>query len=312
MSTFSYYASLYIEFKSHELKYSTFDKYKNIVKNRLEPYFSNMQIEDIKPSDIKKWLYNIDDVGVKSKRHYLSVLSGIFQEAFYDEVIQRNPVKFIKLPKLIKKSIKPFTADEVKAIMKEAKNDNYRYYLAIAFYTGMRSGEIIALKKCDIDLKNQTITVQRSRSRFGEDTPKTKYSIRIIPIIELLKPYIEELYYKHSNEYLFITQYNEPYRDNSVFYQQFYKPTLKKLGIEYRKLYNTRHTYATNMLYNNLVTPVQLAQLLGHANTQMVYDVYVNYLEKHNLKFDKSIDLYKWSGGQRGIRTLGTVTHSHP
>ncbi len=47
------------------------------------------------------------------------------------------------------------------------------------------------------------------------------------------------------------------------------------------------------MLYNQLVSPVQLAQLLGHANTQMVYDVYVNYLEKQFDNFDNSIVVYK-------------------
>lgn len=50
---------------------------------------------------------------------------------------------------------------------------------------------------------------------------------------------------------------------------------------------------ATNMLYNDLVTPVQLAQLLGHANTQMVYDVYVNYLDSFNTNFDRSISIYR-------------------
>ncbi len=52
------------------------------------------------------------------------------------------------------------------------------------------------------------------------------------------------------------------------------------------------YTYATNMLYNNLVTPVQLVQLLGHANTQMVFDVYVNYIDRFNDKFDRSIEIY--------------------
>ena len=46
------------------------------------------------------------------------------------------------------------------------------------------------------------------------------------------------------------------------------------------------------MLYNNLVTPLQLAQLLGHANTQMVFDVYVNYIENFNSNFDRSIEIY--------------------
>ena len=47
------------------------------------------------------------------------------------------------------------------------------------------------------------------------------------------------------------------------------------------------------MLYKDLITPVQLAQLLGHVNTQMVYDVYVSYIDKFNVNFDRSISIYK-------------------
>jgi len=289
---FNYYSSLYLEFKKEDLKFSTYDKYKNIIRDRINPAFQDMQVQDIKPSNIKKWLLTLSDIGGKSKRIYLSVLNGILQEALYDEVITRNPVSLVKLPKYTTPRIVPFNADEVKMIMNNTPNDNYRFYLAFAFYTGMRSGEIIALKKIDIDLDNMTIKVRRTRSRYGESTPKTTYSIREIPIIKLLKPYVLELYNKHDNEYLFVTQYNKPYNTTNVFQEQFWKPSLKELGIEYRRPYNARHTYATNMLYNNLVTPVQLAQLLGHANTQMVYDVYVNYIERFNDKFDRSIEIY--------------------
>ncbi len=292
MIKFNHYSTLFLEFKKHELKFSTLDKYTNIIKDRINPTFGELDVTEIKPSDIKKWLYSIDDVGGKSKRIYLSILSGILQEVFYDELITRNPARSVRLPKFNIKKIKPFTADEVHNIMSLAVNDNYRYYIAIAFYTGMRSGEIIGLKKSDIDLDKQMIRVQRTRSRFGESTPKTSYSNRDIPIIELLKPYIIEVYNKHDNEYLLVTQYNKPYKTTNVFQEQFWKPSLAELGIEYRRPYNARHTYATNMLYNNLVTPVQLAQLLGHANTQMVFDVYVNYIDTFNIDFDRSINIY--------------------
>ncbi|MBL1245050.1 MAG: site-specific integrase [Sulfurimonas sp.] len=290
---FSHYSSLYLEFKKHELKISTLDKYTNIVKDRINPYFGDTDITTIKPSDLKRWLYDISDVGNKSKRSYLSIVSGILQEALYDEVLEKNVCRMVRLPKYDTPKIKPFTADEVLKIMSLADNDNYRFYLAFAFYTGMRSGEIIGLKKLDINFDSNIIRVERTRSRFGESTPKTRYSIREIPIIELLKPYIQELYNKHDNEYLFITQYKKPYRDTHTFVECHWKPSLKELNIDYRRPYNARHTYATNMLYNNLVTPVQLAQLLGHANTQMVYDVYVNYLDTFNNDFDRSISIYK-------------------
>ena len=291
--SFSKYANLYLDFKKHELKYSTFCKYEGIVNLRLLPFFGSYEIKDVKPSDIKKWLYSIDDVGSKSKRHYLGVLSGIMQEALFDEVIDKNPVKYVRLPKYYAPVIKPFTADEVKLILDNVQNFSYRVYLAIAFYTGMRSGEIIALKKEDINLDAGLIRVARSRSRFGETTPKTRYSIREVPIIELLRPYLEEIINSHDKEYLFITQYKEPYRDTHVFTLRYWKPLLKELGIEYRRPYNTRHTYATNMLYRNLVSPVQLAQLLGHSSTQMVYDVYVKYVESNYKNFDRSMNIYR-------------------
>lgn len=293
MSSFSHYSSLYLEFKKHELKNSTLDKYTNIIKSRINPFFKDKDIADVKASDIKIWLYSIEDVGSKSKRHYMGVLNGILQEALYDEAIQKNPMKHVKLPKYYRPIIRPFNSDEARQIMNHSYDNNFKFYIAIAFYTGMRSGEIIALKKEDIDKKNKTIHVRRTRSKFGESTPKTHGSIREIPIIELLNPFIEELYNLHDNEYLFITQYKEPYRDTHSFVDNNWLPLLELLELEYRRPYNTRHTYATNMLYNNLVTPVQLAQLLGHASTQMVYDVYVRYIESNYKDFDRSISIYK-------------------
>jgi len=292
MTKFNHYSSLYIEFKKHELKDSTFDKYSKIVENRIDPVFGERDIKEIRPSDIKKWLYSIDDVGAKSKRHYLGVLSGIFQEALYDEFIDRNPVRLVKLPKYEKPSIDPFTADEVLRIMNSCEDNNFKYYVAIAFYTGMRSGEIIGLKKLDIDFDNRIINVTRSRNQYGETTPKTKYSIREIPIIDLLYPYLIEIYNQNDHEYLFVTQYNKPYIDTQVFHNHYWPPLLEKLNIPHRRLYNTRHTFATNMLYKNLVTPIQLAQLLGHANTEMVYNVYVNYIEQNYSNFKRSISIY--------------------
>lgn len=291
--TFDHYANLYLKFKEKELKNSTFEKYKSIIELRLLPFFNDTPINEIKVSDIKLWLLNVDDVGGKSKRIYLSVIKGIFDEAFYDEIIEKNPVSKIRLPKLTRPVIHPFTPDEVNSILLSAEMNNYKNYLNIAFFTGMRSGEIIGLKKEDIDLKNKILKVRRTRSRFGETSPKTRGSLRDIPILDSLFPLVETLYNLHDHDYLFKTQYNEPYRDTNVFVDRYWKPSLEALNLEYRRPYNTRHTYATNMLYRNLVTPVELAQLLGHSSTEMVFNIYVAYLDQNYKTFDRSIDLYK-------------------
>ncbi len=105
-------------------------------------------------------------------------------------------------------------------------------------------------------------------------------------------PYIVKMYNTGNSEYMLTTQYNQPYRDSFVFTVRWWKPTLKALNLEYRRPYNMRHTYATNMLYRNLCSPAELAQLLGHSSTQMVYDVYVSYMERNFNDFDRSISIY--------------------
>lgn len=89
-----------------------------------------MDIKDIRASDIKLWFKNIDDVGIKSKGNYLSVLKGILDDALHDEVIDKNPMLHVKFPKYKVPRIHPFSADEV-------------------------------------DLKKRTITIKPIRSRFG-------------------------------------------------------------------------------------------------------------------------------------------------
>lgn len=290
---FEKYMDLYIKLNASSWKPSYLDKVLGICRNRFD-YFRGKDIQDIKVSDCKLWYLTLKDVSTKSKKGYISVLKGIFDLAFYDDIITRNPVLHVKIEKYKTPKINPFTADEVKNIIDSAKsfNFNFVYFLAMGFYTGMRTGEILALKRSNIDLENKTITINSTRSRFGENSPKTFTSNRTIPIINLLYPYIEQMINSHDGDYMLLTQYGKPYRDTYVFTQRWWKPILKDLCLDYRRLYTMRHTYATNMLYRNLVTPVQLSQLLGHASTEMIFSVYVNYIDSKIDKFNRSISVY--------------------
>ncbi len=293
---FKNYCDLYLKLGKDEWKYSTYSKNEGIVKNRLSCFF-DYEIEDIKPSDIRVWINSIVDVGQKSKKHYLTALSGIFNLALQDELIAKNPIIHLKKLSYTAPKIEPFTNSEVQAILRESKNYNFnfRLFIYLGFFTGMRTGEIIALKNSDIDLKNKIITINATRSRFGETTPKTKKSIRKIPILNTLNSILATKFnntFYRTKEYLLETQYGLPYRDTYIFQHNFWKPILKKLNIRYRRPYTMRHTYATNMLHKNLVTPVKLANLLGHSSTKMIYDVYVNYLNQNLDDFNRDISIY--------------------
>ena len=291
--TFQKYSNLYIQLNEDDWKPSYLYKNKLILENRFHD-FKDMNIKDIKASTIKLWYKKIDNVGNKSKINYLSVLKGILDVALHDEIIDKNPMVHVKFPSYHAPRINPFSSDEVKRILEasEAYNPNLLYFLAMGFFTGMRTGEILALKRHDIDFKNKIIKIRSTISRFGDVKPKTYGSTRDIPIIDALFPYIEKMYQRENKDYMMVTQFGNPYHDTHIFINNWWKPLLKSLGITYRRPYNMRHTFATNMLYRQLCTPVELSQYLGHSSTQMIYDVYVSYIEGHFLSFKTDISVY--------------------
>lgn len=291
--TFRKYANLYLALNEDEWKPSYLYKNKRIIETRFDD-FQNMDIRDIKVSNIKLWYKNIIVVGNKSKRNYLIVLKGILDVALHDEIIDKNPMIHVKLPHYRSPRINPFTSEEVKRIIDASKGHNYNfvYFLAMGFFTGMRTGEILALKRSDIDFENKIIHIRSTISRFGDVKPKTFGSSRDIPIIDALYPFILKMYEKENDNYLMTTQYGNPYQDTHIFCIYWWKPLLKALGITYRRPYNMRHTFATNMLYRQLCTPLELSQYLGHSNTRMIYEVYVNYIEGHFITFKTDISVY--------------------
>ncbi|WP_336245595.1 site-specific integrase [Campylobacter majalis] len=197
-----------------------------------------------------------------------------------------------------KKEIEPFNADEVHAILNLAKlhqSLNFYLFLSIGFFTGMRTGEILALKLKDINLNNGVIYVNATRSRFGESSPKTELSRRVVPIIDDLEPILIKAFksfkFRSSDDYVLLNSNLKPYRDTEIFTKKF-KTILNCLDIKYRRLYTMRHTYATNMLRANLVSPLELSYLLGHSTAKMIYDVYVKYINKNLDSFNRSIKIY--------------------
>lgn len=292
--TFKKYSTLWLSLGQKNWKPSTYDKNCGIVKNRLKD-FSELEIDEIKPSFIRLWLASIDDVSNKSKKHYISALSGIFTLALQDEVINRNPITFLKSLQHTSPRIEPFSNDEVSQILFESKkySKNFQVFIRLGFFTGMRTGEILALKLSDIDFVNETISINKTRSRFGEGSPKTPKSVRKVPILKNLRQVLLNLIDNKilSSGYLLENQYGRPYRDSQIF-QEIWAKILADLGIKYRRPYTMRHTYATFMLSSNYVTPVRLAALLGHSTPKMIYNVYVNYINQNLNDFNRDLSLY--------------------
>ena len=186
---FEWYAKKYLKQKENIKSYHEFE---NIVNHQLLPVFGNMKIDEIKRGYVKEWVDNqLDYKTPKTISKILGILKNIFNIAIEYEHIKDNPASNIKLPSHKKtREMQPFNEREVKLLIDNAEGF-FKNYLAVAFYTGMRPGEIIALTLSDINLEEMYINVNKRIKKGIIDSPKTKTSIRKVPIPNELKSYLE-------------------------------------------------------------------------------------------------------------------------
>jgi len=284
--TFDEYIQKSLSIHKHRRKEITQKRYARIYEIHIKPYFGDKKLDKVKVSDIGMWSNELlKTITAKTLKIVRTVLNTILSDAINDELISKNPVSFVQSPSVVEtKAKKPFPIKEILSILKSI-DIKMRCYFALGFFTGMRTGEIIGLKWIDIDFDERIIKVRRSIRQGVESLPKTKNSIRDIDIIDALYPYLlqhRELSGKDS-EYVFETRAGRPFTTSDKISSWYWKPTLKKLGIEYRNLYQMRHTFASMMIGNG-EDILWVSNMLGHKDSSTTLQVYSRYVKSKDRK----------------------------
>jgi len=281
-------------------KESTIRNYKVTFKNYIEPYFKNKTIAQIKPIDIKKYQDYVRSKGISGKgtigqSRYL--LSEVFQDAILREEIDVNPIKMVSTPtyrkSTKKQSVKVFTLDEIDTIL-DAVHGDFKNFLGILFFTGMRTGELLALKWEDVDFQTDTITISKTISAGTIGTPKTASSDRDIEMLEQAKFFFKKqrLETVMKNTFVFLNAKQSHYTQSSTLLTRFVK-LLKDLNLEHRPLHSARHTFASMML-NNGIDPMWVSATLGHENVKITLEIYAHFLpRKERMKIEFLEKRYK-------------------
>ncbi|NPB04432.1 MAG: site-specific integrase [Thermotogae bacterium] len=282
---FAYYSELYLKEKTHLKTYKQFVRMTNIINEA----FGKVNVAEIKRPHVKKWAYERLEINSpKTVKEYLTVIRGILDIAIEHEHIQNNVARHIKLPQHKRATIEPFTSYEVTQILTKA-NSWLRLYLAIGFYSGLRTGEILGLMRSDIDLEARVIHVRRNVTKGRISTPKTKKSFREVPILDDLLPYLRAL---PKSMWLFPSSDGHPIKSFGRYRRQQWRDLLNECGITYRKIYATRHTFIVSMLKHSDLSILEIAQIAGHSSTQMIVQHYGRFIKGEHLKIDRSIKLF--------------------
>ncbi|NHA63153.1 site-specific integrase [Helicobacter pylori] len=185
--------------------------------------------------------------------------------------------------------INPFSLNEIKAILKSTSDLRLKAFLTTAFFTGLRTGEQLALLWSDIDFKDKKINIDKSLNLSGVITsPKNKPSIREVDLLEPVEKILKELKASEptNKKMIFL---NIPKR--TQYFQLMFKKLLEALNLKDRKLYTTRHTFASLMLSQG-EEAMWVSKTLGHKDLNTTYKTYSHYIpqqEKERAKFLKGI-----------------------
>ncbi len=277
---------VYKSFEMHRgtRKLRTHNDCVSMYNNHIKEFFGQTKLDQLKPSDIKIWQNTLLDRGLSPARvkTIRSVLTSMYRDALEDEIVNRNPFTLVRVPKIIPPEIFPFSLKEIQNIL-SVTNGWLQNFLAVAFFTGARSGELLGLKWEDINFDKKEIFIKRS-IKFGEiSTPKTTSSTRCIDILDTLVPFLKNQFEitGKKNTFVFLNDKDEHIYDIKRVRETHWRRALKSAGLDYRPIYHTRHTFATVMIENN-EDILWVANMLGHINSTMTLSRYARYIKRAN------------------------------
>lgn len=267
------------------LKASTMNSYRKRVMNKLIPAFGDFLLSDLDRLTIKNWALD-QDISNKTLSEDLSPLKQMYQEAFDDGIVELNPMlgwSFTK--KGAKKKtpdIKPFNANEQSAIL-SALSGQERNLIQFAFWTGLRTSELTALDWSDVNIVEGYVSVtkaftQASNKIEGTKTAAGNRQVKLLPkSLEAIKDQKQYTFLK-GEEVFQNPRYGERWKGDQPIRKTLWTPALKKAGIDYRKPYQTRHTYASMML--TAEEPLAwLSSQMGHESILITAKTYAKYIK---------------------------------
>ena len=281
-------------YKKHKVKESTYLNYNYIINTYLNKKFRKKSLSFFLNYDINEFIDSLEkDLSNKTVRDIILVLKSIlkFAERKYNVNFKLD---LITMPTSQKTELQVFSEREIKKIEKECKKseDIRTIGILIAIYTGMRIGEVCALKWEDIDFNKKLINVNKTLQRVYIEKdktkiiitpPKTKTSERKIPIPQVLYDELKKVSSNYEKTAYILTGANDKYIEPRS-YQGIYKKLLINCNVKYRNFHCLRHTFATRCIRVGMDIK-SLSEVLGHADVNITLNRYVHSSYDSKKKF---------------------------
>lgn len=281
---FADYASEWLALHEGEWKASYARRVRGVVDQYLIPRFGDWPLDQISERAVRAFRQElIDHCNGEGTRllsnarinFVLTPLSGVMRFAERERGLA-NPMRNLRPLRDDRQDPEPLNAEEVAAVL-DTVDPAYRLYFEMRFYTGLRSCEINGLKAGYVDLERRQLRVREAIVDGRQTTLKHRKARRDIPLSAGMTAQLQAvLTGKDADEYLFIRPDGRPLTPSWVA-EELWKPTLAKIGLAPRRVYQTRHTAAVLHLAAG-ENPLFVSRLLGHSSTKMLFERYAPFV----------------------------------
>ena len=296
VETFHRFADEFLAMKRDvdKLEASTLSTYQGFLTRHILPRIPpTMKIADVKPALLKHILAKID--GDRTKQAVYTLLQSIFRAAKFERLIENNPMEYIRKPKHKATAAGIVTPEIYHALLDAIQGSQTEHLFKFAWDTGLRRGEIVALRWSDFDAKAATIHVSKARKRAAEEyegTTKTAYSARTVTLspaavqnlLAWRKKLTEVLLQKGipltKDDYIFRSLKDKTQPMTLTAVTHIFADLKKQLNLPRDlRFHSFRHTHAT-LLAEEEVSAKKIQIRLGHASASFTMDRYVHNTEQ--------------------------------
>ncbi|HET7760764.1 MAG TPA: site-specific integrase [Phycicoccus sp.] len=270
LETFGDYATTWVA--TRDIKPKTREGYEHILSKYLLPAFGARPLAEITPPAVRAWWSSMDPRTPTVRSRAYGVLKAVMNTAVADDLVDANPCRIrgaSNAPRA--RDVRPATVEEL-AVIVEAMPDRYRALVLLGAWCALRSGEMLELRRRDVDLVNGTVRVERAVSqvhgRAVIGTPKSAAGIRTVTIpphvVPAIAHHLEEFTLPGPDALLFPAADGVSSLQPSGFYK-YWKEARAAAGRPDLRIHDLRHTGAT-MAAMAGATLAELQQRLGHSS----------------------------------------------
>lgn len=320
--------------KKRTIKESTRVRYHDMYERYIKPSLGKRRIADLSPTIVEKLLQGMadDDYSTKTIKDVYNIINAMVQYAVHNRLVSFNVCSGVEVPKTKKKEIRVLTLEEQQDLLKNTEGRLHKNLIHVALGTGMRAGEMLGLTWDDVDFRKKEIHINKTlvyikdletkKYKFLYQTPKTKNSIRTIPMLDsvyrvLKKQKVQCMEMQLRAEewqplegfetLVFVGRNGKPVANHT--FQKSLDDIVKKINAEREAVaeendtafepmqhihpHALRHTFATRCFEAGMEAK-SVQMFLGHSSISITLDLYTHVTDdKQRKELNKLENLYQ-------------------